>query len=99
MPVIFTQGESRVCHTVSIRQDDECEVDHIEDFISTLEYGSGAMPIIVARNRTKIEIDDSNEQECGKYTAEPLINLNKGHDMFEVAKTFNRYIFNLQRET
>ena len=98
MPVIFTPGESSVCHTVSIRQDDECEVDHIEDFISTLEYGSGAMPIIVARNRTKIEIDDSNEKECGKYTAEPLIKetLNKGHNNL-CLRSRKHVHFNLQK--
>ena len=67
MPLMFMPGEGCVCHTVSITQDDDCEVDHIEDFTSTLEYDSGAMPIIVARNRTRIVISDSSEPECGKY--------------------------------
>ena len=67
VPLIFTVGKSRACHTVRILPDDECEADHIEDFFFSVEYSSGEMPIVITQNRTSIVISDTAEPECSKY--------------------------------
>ena len=65
-PLIFEIGDTSVCHTISIKSDDICELDSIENFFSTIEYGSGEMPIIITQNCTEVVIDDATEPECGK---------------------------------
>ena len=45
VPLEFTRGQRRACHTVTIIDDDICEIDVIEDFFSNLEHVSGIMPI------------------------------------------------------
>ena len=70
VPLAFIRGQRRSCHTVTIIQDDNCEIDEnemdLEDFFSNLEYASGIMPIRITRPRTRVIIDDTNEPECGK---------------------------------
>ena len=64
--LIFGIGDTSVCHTISIKSDDICELDSIETFFSTIEYSSGEMPIIITQNCTEVVIDDATEPECGK---------------------------------
>ena len=62
----FTVGDSKKCHTVDIRQDDECEHPVPEDFFANLAYVSGIQNINIVRDRTRVIIDDSSEPECGE---------------------------------
>ena len=64
--LVFNQGDSRVCHTVQITQDNICEIEPFEAFFSNLKYKSGTMPIIISRSQTRVLIDDTNELECGE---------------------------------
>ena len=65
--LIFTIGETRVCHTVDICDDEECEIDQTEDFYSDLTLRRGVQPISVVPSRTQVIIIDTDEPECGEY--------------------------------
>ncbi|CAI8013544.1 hypothetical protein GBAR_LOCUS8570 [Geodia barretti] len=67
VPLMFQVGDDRVCHDVVIIDDDDCETP-FEDFFSNLEYGSGDMPIIITRDRTRVIINDTAEPECEPIT-------------------------------
>lgn len=62
--LMFSRGETRVCHTIVIVNDDICERDPSENFFSDLAYVSGVMPITIAPSTAEIVIDDSAEPEC-----------------------------------
>ena len=64
--LVFPRGVDRVCHNVSILQDDECEVSRVEDFFYSLQYVSGVMPITIDPRRARIVISDTTEPECGE---------------------------------
>ena len=61
----FQTGSTRVCHNITINQDEECE-EPPETFTSVLTYESGVQPISVVRNVSRIIIVDSGELECSK---------------------------------
>ena len=61
----FNTGDNRVCHNVTIVQDQLCE-DPSEDFISNLTLQSGVQPISVVRTPATVNIIDTNEPECSK---------------------------------
>ena len=63
----FDIGDNRVCHNVTINDDNECE-QPAESFLSRLSYVSGEMPITIAPEEARVFIDDDNEPECGECT-------------------------------
>ena len=62
----FTRGDSRMCHTVDIIQDDVCEHSGPEDFFANLASVSSTLNINIVQDRTRVLIDDFNESECGE---------------------------------
>ena len=62
--LMFVRGNRRVCHSVPILQDDECEPTP-ETFSANLAYVSGISIITIDPASTEVFIDDSNEPECG----------------------------------
>ena len=60
----------RVCHTITINQDENCENNPNEDFFSNLALASGMQPIMVIRERARVIIDDNMEPECSKFYVE-----------------------------
>ena len=66
--LVFGLGETRVCHTITITNDNICESDPNEFFFSDLSYVSGIQPIAIDPSRAQVIIDDTNEPECGKYS-------------------------------
>ena len=60
----FARGSDRQCHDVTIIQDDECEPIP-ENFFVDLALVSGS-DVIVDPGLTRVDIDDSLEDECGK---------------------------------
>ena len=60
----FTRGDSRICHTVDIIQDDVCEHPDPEDFFANLAYVSVIPNITIVQDRTQVLIEDS--KECGE---------------------------------
>ena len=61
---MFSRGDTRVCHTIDILQDDICESDPNEHFFSDLSYVSGEPPITIEPDNAQVVIDDSAEPEC-----------------------------------
>ena len=62
----FPRGTMRVCHTVTINQDDECEYfPENEYFFSDLSRESGVGEIIIQPTTAQVIIDDTQEPECG----------------------------------
>ena len=59
----FNIGDDRVCHNVTISDDNECE-QPAESFLSRLSYINGEMPIIINPEEARVFIDDTNESEC-----------------------------------
>ena len=57
-------GSSKQCHFVTIRDDDMCELPP-EHFFADLELVSG-VGVDINIETTRIVIDDSGEDECGK---------------------------------
>ena len=62
--LVFASGETRVCHTIEIINDDICEHNPNEFFFSDLAYVSGMQPITIAPPTARVVIDDSGEPEC-----------------------------------
>ena len=58
-------GSSRQCHSVTILDDDSCEVAP-EDFFAELAYVSGYRVNQIIVPTTRIVINVSDEPECGK---------------------------------
>ena len=65
--LVFTHNDTRVCHTINIFQDDDCENNPNEDFFSDLSYVSGVLPITIDPPTAQVIIDDTLERECSKY--------------------------------
>ena len=65
--LVFEIGDSKVCHTIDITDDNDCEVQQIQDFFSNLDLDSGEDPIIIRPERAQVIINDTAEQECGEY--------------------------------
>ena len=63
----FAVGDRRVCHNVTINDDDLCE-QPAESFLSRLSYVSGELPIFITPVEARVFIDDNNEPECGECT-------------------------------
>ena len=72
--LVFSRGDTRVCHTIDILQDIICEDDPNENFFSDLSYVSGVPPITINPPTAQIVIDDSDELEC-KYEKISLLTL------------------------
>ena len=62
--LVFNRGDTRVCHTIDILQDNICEYPPNENFFSDLAYVSGMQPITIAPPTAQVIIDDSDEPEC-----------------------------------
>ena len=66
MPLNFPRGTERVCHTITILQDDDCEVlSENESFFSELSLESGVGVIIIEPPTAEVIIDDTEEPQCG----------------------------------
>ena len=66
MPLNFPRGTERVCHAITILQDDECELlPENEFFFSDLALESGILNIIIDPPTAQAVIDDRAEPECG----------------------------------
>jgi len=66
-PLVFNTGDMRMCHTITIRDDSECEIDpNDEQFFSDLSYVSGSQPISIDPDRATVIINDAVEPECRK---------------------------------
>ena len=63
--VQFNTGDVTKNHTIIIN-DDECEKDPNENFISNIALDSGIPDITVTVPRARVTIDDTAEPECGK---------------------------------
>ena len=61
---MFSRGDTRVCHTIDILQDNICESSPNEFFFSDLAYVSGVQPITISPSTARVVIDDSMEEEC-----------------------------------
>ena len=59
------RGSLRECHFVTIFDDDFCELLPPEHFFSDLALVSGGR-VDINIPTTRIVIDDSDEEECGK---------------------------------
>ena len=68
----FNQGDMRVCHTITINQDEICENNPNEDFFSNLAFASGMRLITVIREHARVIIDDNMESECSKFYVEDV---------------------------
>ena len=60
----FARGSVRECHDVTILQDDKCEPIP-ENFLADLVLVSGPI-IMINPDLTRVDIDDSLEDECGE---------------------------------
>ena len=66
MPLNFPRGTERVCHTITILQDDDCELlPENEFFFSDLALESGILDILIDPPTAQVVIDDRAEPECG----------------------------------
>ena len=64
---MFSPGDIRMCHTIDILPDEECEfLDENESFFSDLTLVSDIFDMSVDPATAEIIIDDSDEPECGK---------------------------------
>ena len=59
----FNTGDINQIHRINITQDEDCEIDPIEFFLSDIVLDSGVQPIHPQAN---ITIDDTLEPESGK---------------------------------
>ena len=65
----FAVGQTRACHTVTINQDNVCELlPSNEYFFSDLAYESGVSVINIDPQTARVIIADTNEPECGEYS-------------------------------
>ena len=63
--LMFSRGDTVMCHRIHIIDDDICEVNPAESFFSQLTYVSGILPIDVSPQVVEVIINDENEPECG----------------------------------
>ena len=65
-PLRFPPDTVRVCHNITIIQDDECEILPVNEFFySDLRNESGVGEIIIRPATAQVIIDDTAEPECG----------------------------------
>ena len=65
-PLMFPRGTVHVCHTVTINQDNECEIlPENEFFFSDLSLESGVGEIVIQSPTAQVIIGDAAELECG----------------------------------
>ena len=64
--VQFMRGDVIHTHTITINDDDACEVGLNEYFYSHIDLDSGIPPINVTVQQIRVTIDDNDEPECGK---------------------------------
>ena len=63
----FVVGQTRACHTVTINQDNVCELlPSNEYFFSDLAYESGVPVINIDPQTARVIIADTDEPECGE---------------------------------
>ena len=62
----FNTGDTNQTHIIIITQDQICEIDPNEYFISNIVLVSGVQPIQVIQPQTNVTIDDSLEPDCGE---------------------------------
>ena len=62
----FNTGDTNQTHTIIIRQDDICEDNPNEFFLSNIVLDSGAPPIEVIHPQARVIIDETFEPECSK---------------------------------
>ena len=65
MPLNFPRGTERVCHTITILQDNDCELLPENYFFSDLALESGTLDILIDPPTAQVVIDDRAEPECG----------------------------------
>lgn len=63
--LLFSVGDVFSCLNITIIEDNECELDMVEDFLSNIAYVAGDMPIALTLSTTRVVIEDNNEPECG----------------------------------
>ena len=63
--LVFNVGDTFVCHTLLIIDDDDCEL-YSENFFSELVYVSGKRPIMIMPETAEVIIDDTDQRECGR---------------------------------
>ena len=63
----FQTGDSSAEHTITIVNDDECEIDN-EQFFSDIIGHSGIGNINVTEPTAQVIIDDQDEVECSKFS-------------------------------
>ena len=80
--ITFTTGQMRATHTIIINQDDICENNPSENFLSNIALDSGQQPIDLIR-RAQVVIRDSAEAECSKC------NTHYCYTLMYYAKLFN----------
>ena len=60
----FVLGDTHVCYTIFVIDDDICERIPDEEFSSNLTYISGIQPITINPPTVEVVIDDFGESEC-----------------------------------
>ena len=64
----FNEGDVTQPHTITINNDDVCEIEPAnENFFSNIALDSGIPDITVTIPRAMVTIDDIAEPECGKH--------------------------------
>ena len=64
--IVFMRGDVVQTYTILIEDDEECEIDPNEQFLSDMALVSGIPDINVTVPQALITIDDRDESECGK---------------------------------
>ena len=66
--LVFSRGDNRACHTITINPDDICELEEENEFFfSDLTLERGIQNITIAPYSAEVIIVDDDEPECGKY--------------------------------
>ena len=65
--VQFNTGDVTKTHTIIINDDEECEKDPSENFLSNIALENSIPGIAVTVPRAMVTIDDTAEPECGKH--------------------------------
>ena len=62
----FNAGDVTQTHTITINDDDECEDEPNQFFLSDIRLDEGIPTITVTEPNATVTIDDTAEPECGK---------------------------------
>ena len=63
----FNMGETSVVHNITIINDDLCETEPDEFFLSDIVTVTGVGEINIVEPQARVTIEDASEEECGKY--------------------------------